>query len=104
MLFLILLSLTAQLMPVSTECAAALLSFRYPSYTSYLRRKSIMKRCFYHTKLRQNAVFHNFSRQTSLIQYSVPSKQAWAFSETRSNQSNQINQSIFRTIEPRVDF
>ena len=31
MSFLILLSLTAQLMPVSTECAAALLSFRYPS-------------------------------------------------------------------------
>ena len=80
-------------MPVSTECAAALLSFRYPSYTSYLRRKSIMKRCFYHTELRQNAVFHNFSRQTSLIQYSVPSKQAWAFSETCSvNQIKSINQ------------
>ena len=31
MSFLILLSLTALLMPVSTECAAALLSFRYPS-------------------------------------------------------------------------
>ena len=33
MSFSILLSLTAQLMPVSTESAAALLSFRYPSYT-----------------------------------------------------------------------
>ena len=31
MSFSILLSLTAQLIPVSTECAAALLSFRYPS-------------------------------------------------------------------------
>ena len=31
MSFLILLSLTAKLMPVSSECAAALLSFRYPS-------------------------------------------------------------------------
>ena len=31
MSFSILLSLTAQLMPVSTECAAALLSFRYSS-------------------------------------------------------------------------
>ena len=31
LIFLILLTLTALLMPVSTECAAALLSFRYPS-------------------------------------------------------------------------
>ena len=29
-----------------------------------------MRRCFYHTDLRQNAVFHNFSRQIALIQYS----------------------------------
>ena len=49
-----------------------------------------MRRCFYHTDLRQNAVFHNFSRQIALIQYSEPSKQAWAFSETRSNQSINI--------------
>ena len=41
-----------------------------------------MRRCFYHTDLRQNAVFHNFSRQIALIQYSEPSKHAWAFSET----------------------
>ena len=32
MSFSILLSLTAELRPVSTECAAALLSFRYPSH------------------------------------------------------------------------
>ena len=63
-----------------------------------------MRRFFYHTDLRQNAEFHNFSRQIALIKYSEPSKQAWAFSETRSNQSNKINQSIFRTIEARVDF
>ena len=31
-----------------------------------------MRRCFYHTDLRQNAVFHNFSRQIALIQYSEP--------------------------------
>ena len=31
MSFSILFSPTAELMPVSTECAAALLSFRYPS-------------------------------------------------------------------------
>ena len=29
-----------------------------------------MRRCFYHTDLRQNALFHNFSRQIALIQYS----------------------------------
>ena len=29
-----------------------------------------MRRCFYHTDLRQDAVFHNFLRQIALIQYS----------------------------------
>ena len=29
-----------------------------------------MRRCIYQTKLGQNAVFHNFSRQIALIQYS----------------------------------
>ena len=32
--------------------------------------------------LRQNAVFHNFSRQTAFIQCSGPSRHAYAFSET----------------------
>ena len=41
-----------------------------------------MRRCFYHTNLGQNAVFHNFEIQISLIQYSGRSKHAWAFSET----------------------
>ena len=39
-------------------------------YTSRLRRKSTMRRCFYHTDLVQNAVFHNFSGQIAFIQYS----------------------------------
>ena len=51
-------------------------------YTSRLRRKSTMRRCFYHTDHVQNAVFHNFSRQIAFIQYSGPSKHAWTFSET----------------------
>ena len=51
-------------------------------YTSRLRRKSAMRRCFYHTDHVQNAVFHNFSRQIAFIQYSGPSKHAWTFSET----------------------
>ena len=29
-----------------------------------------MRRCFYHTDLRQNAVYHNFLRQIAVIQYS----------------------------------
>ena len=41
-------------------------------YTSHLRRNSNMRRCFYHTNLRQNAVSHNFSRQIEPIQYSEP--------------------------------
>ena len=41
-----------------------------------------MRRCFYHTDLAQNAVFHNFEIKIALIQYSVRSKHAWAFSET----------------------
>ena len=35
-----------------------------------------MRRCFYHTDLVQNAVFHSFSRQIAFIQYSGPPKHA----------------------------
>ena len=42
-----------------------------------------MRRCFYHTDLGQNAVFHNFAIQIALIQYSERSKHALGpFSET----------------------
>ena len=41
-----------------------------------------MRRCFYHTDLGQNAVFHNFAIQIALTQYSGRSKHVWAFSET----------------------
>ena len=37
---------------------------------AHLRWKSTMRRCFYHTDLRQNAVFYNFSGQMALIQFS----------------------------------
>ena len=40
-----------------------------------------MRRCFYHTDLGQNVVFHNFAIQISLIKYSGRWKHAWAFSE-----------------------
>ena len=60
---------------------ASLLYFLY--ITSELKQYT-MRRCFYHTGLRQNAitVFHNFARQIALIQYSERSKHAWAFSES----------------------
>ena len=49
-----------------------------------------MKRCFYHTDLRQNAVFHSYSRQIALIQYSGPSKHAWAFSKAGDQKISKI--------------
>ena len=47
-----------------------------------------MSRCFYHTVLGQNVVFHNFEIQIALIQYSgIRSKHAWAFSENAKKMS-----------------
>ena len=43
-----------------------------------------MRRCFYHTDLRQNAVFHNFSKQIALIQYSEPYEARVGFKQNRS--------------------
>ena len=51
----------------------------YTFYTSHLRWNSTLRRCFYHTV--QNAVFHNFAIQISLIKYSGRWKHAWAFRE-----------------------
>ena len=53
----------------------------YTFYTSHLRWNSTLRRCFYHTDLGQNAVFHYFAIQISLIKYSGRWKHAWAFSE-----------------------
>ena len=50
----------------------------YTFYTSHLRWNSTMRRCFYHTDLGQNAVFHNFTLQIAFIQYLGRSKHAWA--------------------------
>ena len=61
--------------------AATELTF-YTFYTSHLRWNNTMRRCFNHTDLGQNAVFHNFAVQISLIKYSGRWKHAWAFSET----------------------
>ena len=54
-------------------------------YTSHLRWNSNMRRCFYHTDLRQNVVFHNFPRQIALIQsffFQNHTKHTWAFNKT----------------------
>ena len=54
----------------------------YTFYKSHLRWKSTMRRCFYHTYLGQNAVFHNFALQIELTQDSGRSKHACAFTGT----------------------
>ena len=54
----------------------------YTFYKSHLRWKSTMRRCFYHTDLGQNAVFHNFALQIELTQDSGRSKHACAFTGT----------------------
>ena len=43
-----------------------------------------MRRCFYHTDLRQNEVFQNFSRQIALIQFSEPYEARVGFWKNRS--------------------
>ena len=42
---------------------------------------SNIRRCFYHIDLRQNAVFHNFSRQLHSFNIQNHTKHAWAFSK-----------------------
>ena len=50
-------------------CVSNLLYFLY--ITSEVKQYT-MRRCFYHTDLTQNTVFHIFSRQIALIQCSGP--------------------------------
>ena len=52
-------------------------------------RKSTMRRCFYHTDLVQNAVFHSLSRQITFIQFSGPSKHAWTFNSRNRSKNFQ---------------
>ena len=41
-----------------------------------------MRHCFYHTDLgQQNAVLDNFAIQIAVIEYSGPSKHAWALAK-----------------------
>ena len=63
--------------------------FIYFFYTPHLRRKSTMRRFFYHTDLVQNAVLHNFSRQIAFIQYSGLSKHAWTFNQRNRSKNFQ---------------
>ena len=79
LIFLRSTSLLNKILPTNLgECKPTFHTF----YTSHLGWNSNIRRCFDHTDLRQNAVFHKFSRKIALIQYSEPSKHAWAFSKT----------------------
>ena len=62
-----------------------------------------MRRCFYHTDLVQNAVFHNFSRQITFIQYSGPAKHAWTFYWRNRSQNfqNHLYGQPIRTFDKR---
>ena len=72
-------SLLFRILPTSLEtCEPTIYTF----YTSHLNWNSTMRRCFYHSDLGQNAVFHNFTIHIAIIQYSGWSKYAWAFRET----------------------
>ena len=51
-------------------------------YTSHLRWNSNMRRCFYHTDLRQNAIFHNFQDKLHSFNIQNRTTNAWAFSKT----------------------
>ena len=66
-----------------------------------------MRRCFYHTDLVQNAVFHTFSRQIAFIQYSGPSKHAWTFNHlygqpVRTFDNRQICEEILKELRFNV--
>ena len=64
-------SLLFRILPTSLEtCKPTIYTF----YTSHLNWNSTMRRCFYHSDLGQNAVFHNFAIHIALIQYSGRSK------------------------------
>ena len=64
-----------------------------------------MRRRLYHSDLRKNAVFYNFSVKIALIQYSEPSKHAWAFSKTvQKNFQNHIFDQPVLTFDKRQIF
>ena len=59
----------------------------YTFYTSHLRWNSTMRRCIYHTDLGQNAVFHSFSRQIALSQYSGRSIMGFSWNRSKDFQN-----------------
>ena len=70
---------TLQILP--TNLGACKPTF-YTFYTSHLRWKSTEALFLSYRPQTIGSQFHNFSRQIAFIQYSGPSKHAWAFSET----------------------
>ena len=67
----------------------------YTIYASILRWNSIMRPCFYHSDLGQNAVFHNFAIQIALIQYSGRSNRS-----TRGLLANPLKKCPISPIRP----
>ena len=64
-----------------------------------------MRRRFYHTDLRQNAIFHNFSRQIALVQYSEPYDASVGFWQNRSkNFQNHLHGQPVLTFDKRQIF
>ena len=65
-------------------------------YTSHLRWNSNMRRRFYHTDLRQNAVFHNFLRQMHSFNIQKQTKHVWDFRKSVKNhfQNHQYGQAV----------
>ena len=67
-------------------------------YTSHLRWNSII----YHTDLRQNAVFHNFSRQIALSQYSGQSIVGFKENNSKNIQNHPYGQPVLISIVQAV--
>ena len=64
-----------------------------------------MRRCLYHTDLRQNEVFQNFSRQIALIQFSEPYEARVGFWKNRSkNFQNLLYGQLVLTFDKRQVF
>ena len=83
--------LTSLFLPMNLGACKPFFYLFFFFYTPHLRRKSTMRRFFYHTDLVQNAVFHNFSRQIAFIQYSGPSKHAWTFNQRNRSKNVQTH-------------
>ena len=61
-----------------------------------------MRLCFYHTALRQNAVFHNFSRQITLSQHSGPSIVRFQQNHSKNVQNHLYGQPVLTFVKRQI--